>query len=110
MARESTQEAPLPHPRPLTDAQRKLIKATVPILAQFGGDITRRFYQSMLEAQPDLNNIFSHSKQTVRPLPRFSSVLGLTQRARLDTKLTHSRTRSSLTRPTLTTSPRSCLS
>lgn len=65
MAQEFTQEASLPHPGPLTDAQRKLIKATVPILAQRGGEITRRFYESMLEAEPDLNNIFSHSKQMV---------------------------------------------
>jgi nitric oxide dioxygenase len=63
MAQEFTQETSLPHPGPLTDAQRKLIKATVPVLTQRGGEITRLFYESMLEAQPDLNNIFSHSKQ-----------------------------------------------
>ncbi|KAI0658728.1 bacterial hemoglobin [Cubamyces menziesii] len=53
----------LPHPPPLTPEQRKLITATVPILAEHGVTITTLFYKQMLEANPDLRNVFSHSKQ-----------------------------------------------
>ncbi|KAI0771086.1 bacterial hemoglobin [Trametes elegans] len=53
----------LPHPPPLTPEQRKLITATVPILAEHGVTITKLFYKQMLDANPDLRNVFSHSKQ-----------------------------------------------
>ncbi|KAI0636376.1 bacterial hemoglobin [Trametes polyzona] len=53
----------LPHPPPLTPEQRKLISATVPILAEHGVTITSLFYKQMLEANPELRNVFSHSKQ-----------------------------------------------
>ncbi|EIW65107.1 bacterial hemoglobin [Trametes versicolor FP-101664 SS1] len=53
----------LPHPPPLTPEQRKLITATVPILKEHGVTITTLFYRQMLEANPDLRNVFSHSKQ-----------------------------------------------
>ncbi|KAI0672644.1 globin-like protein [Trametes maxima] len=53
----------LPHPPPLTPEQRKLISATVPILAEHGVTITSLFYKNMLEAHPELRNVFSHSKQ-----------------------------------------------
>ncbi|KAI8982950.1 bacterial hemoglobin [Trametes punicea] len=56
----------LPHPPPLTPEQRKLISATVPVLAEHGVTITKLFYKQMLEANPDLRNVFSHSKQQVR--------------------------------------------
>ena len=56
----------LPHPPPLTPEQRNLITATVPILAEHGVTITTLFYKQMLEANPDLRNVFSHSKQQVR--------------------------------------------
>ncbi|RDX57323.1 bacterial hemoglobin [Lentinus brumalis] len=55
--------ADLPHPPPLTAEQRKLISATVPILAEHGVTITTLMYKRMLEAYPDMKNIFSHSKQ-----------------------------------------------
>lgn len=55
----------LPHPPPLTPEQRKLITATVPILKEHGVTITTLFYRQMLEANPDLRNVFSHSKQQV---------------------------------------------
>ncbi|KAI0355100.1 bacterial hemoglobin [Trametes cingulata] len=53
----------LPHPPPLTPEQRKLISATVPVLAEHGVTITKLFYKQMLEAHPELRNVFSHSKQ-----------------------------------------------
>ena len=56
----------LPNPGPLTVEQRKLIKATVPILVEHGTTITRHFYGAMLDAHPELKNVFSHSKQAVR--------------------------------------------
>ena len=58
--------ADLPHPPPLTAEQRKLLSATVPVLAEHGVTITTLFYKRMLEAHPELKNVFSHSKQVVR--------------------------------------------
>ena len=55
----------LPSPKPLTDEQRKLVKATVPVLEQHGSAITRLFYKQMLEENPELRNIFNHTKQQV---------------------------------------------
>ena len=60
----------LPSPKPLTDEQRKLVKATVPVLEQHGSAITRLFYKQMLEENPELRNIFNHTKQQVRMLSR----------------------------------------
>ena len=56
----------LPNPGPLTEAQRVLIKATVPLLEERGVDITSCFYKAMLGANPDLKNVFSNTKQVVR--------------------------------------------
>ncbi len=56
----------LPSPGPLTEAQRKLVKATVPVLEAHGQEITSRFYKEMLEANPELGNVFNYSKQQVR--------------------------------------------
>lgn len=58
----------LPHPPPLTPEQRKLITATIPILAEHGIAITTLFYEQLLEANPELRNVFSHSNQEVFPL------------------------------------------
>ncbi|KAI0742226.1 bacterial hemoglobin [Daedaleopsis nitida] len=55
--------ADLPHPPPLTPEQRTLIKTTVPMLAEHGTAITTRMYSQMLAAHPELQNVFSHSKQ-----------------------------------------------
>lgn len=40
-----------------------VIKATVPVLAEYGEKITTRFYQQMFEAHPELLNIFNHANQ-----------------------------------------------
>lgn len=56
----------LPNPDNLTEAQRNLVKATVPLLEERGVNITGCFYKAMLEANPDLKNVFSNTKQLVR--------------------------------------------
>ncbi|KAL1651925.1 hypothetical protein SLS58_000048 [Diplodia intermedia] len=55
---------------PLTPDQAKIIKATVPILAEHGNTITTRFYANMLRENPDLNNIFSNTHQATGHQPR----------------------------------------
>lgn len=47
----------------LDEKTRELVKATVPILEQRGTEITKRFYQMMLEAHPELKNVFNESNQ-----------------------------------------------
>ncbi|KAF1829530.1 globin-like protein [Decorospora gaudefroyi] len=47
----------------LTPNQVQTIKATVPVLAQHGTTITSRFYHDMLEAHPELKNIFNNTHQ-----------------------------------------------
>ncbi|KAI5892812.1 globin-like protein [Schizophyllum commune H4-8] len=47
----------------LTPEQAKIIKATVPILAEHGMTITSRFYANMLRENKELNNIFNTSNQ-----------------------------------------------
>lgn len=64
----------LPNPGPLTEAQKALVKSTVPILEKQGPEITRRFYKAMLSANPDLKNTFNNSKQQVRFPLSLSSV------------------------------------
>ncbi|EKM52474.1 uncharacterized protein PHACADRAFT_260907 [Phanerochaete carnosa HHB-10118-sp] len=54
--------ANLPNPG-LTEAQKKLVKSTAPILEQHGEAITKLFYKQMLERNPELRNNFNHSKQ-----------------------------------------------
>lgn len=39
------------------------IKSTVPVLEVHGTTITKRFYQMMFEAHPELLNIFNHANQ-----------------------------------------------
>jgi nitric oxide dioxygenase len=47
----------------LTPTQAATIKATVPVLAQHGETITTKFYHDMLEAHPELKNIFNNTHQ-----------------------------------------------
>ncbi|KAJ4350596.1 hypothetical protein N0V95_004600 [Ascochyta clinopodiicola] len=51
---------------PLTPEQTRTIKATVPVLAQHGETITTKFYTDMLEAHPELKNIFNNTHQATR--------------------------------------------
>ena len=47
----------------LSPSQVRIIKATVPVLAEHGETITRKFYADMLEANPELRNIFNNTHQ-----------------------------------------------
>jgi nitric oxide dioxygenase len=47
----------------LSPSQVAIIKATVPVLAEHGETITRKFYADMLEANPALKNIFNNTHQ-----------------------------------------------
>jgi nitric oxide dioxygenase len=47
----------------LTSDQAATIKATVPVLAQHGETITRKFYHDMLDQNPSLKNIFNNTHQ-----------------------------------------------
>jgi hemoglobin-like flavoprotein len=42
------------------------VKGSAPVLAEHGTAITRRFYGQMLDAHPELKNLFNHSSQVVR--------------------------------------------
>lgn len=54
----------------LTPEQINTIKATVPVLQQYGDTITALFYKNMLAAHPELNAIFSTSNQATGRQPR----------------------------------------
>jgi nitric oxide dioxygenase len=54
----------------LTPEQVQIIKATVPVLAQHGETITTKFYADMLEAHPELKNIFNNTHQATGHQPR----------------------------------------
>ncbi|SDZ93496.1 nitric oxide dioxygenase [Thalassobacillus cyri] len=46
------------------------VKATVPVLAEHGEQITTRFYQMMFEAHPELKNVFNMTHQKEGKQPR----------------------------------------
>ncbi|KAF1923135.1 flavohemo protein [Didymella exigua CBS 183.55] len=54
----------------LTPGQVQIIKATVPVLAQHGETITTKFYADMLEAHPELRNVFNTTHQATGHQPR----------------------------------------
>lgn len=47
----------------LSEQTKEIVKQTVPVLEQYGNDITKVFYQRMFEAHPELLNIFNKSNQ-----------------------------------------------
>jgi nitric oxide dioxygenase len=47
----------------LTPIQARIIKSTVPVLAEHGEAITTKFYTDMLEVHPELRNIFNTTHQ-----------------------------------------------
>ncbi|WP_413693744.1 NO-inducible flavohemoprotein [Psychromonas sp. KJ10-2] len=47
----------------LTDNEITIIKASAPALAEYGEQITGRFYQILLEKNPELKNIFNMTNQ-----------------------------------------------
>lgn len=48
---------------PLDTKTIEIIKSTVPVLAQHGEAITKRFYEMMFSNHPELLNIFNHANQ-----------------------------------------------
>ncbi|KAF2732952.1 globin-like protein [Polyplosphaeria fusca] len=54
----------------LTPAQAATIKATVPVLAQYGEIITTKFYADLLASNPSLKNIFNTTHQATGHQPR----------------------------------------
>ncbi len=48
---------------PLDSKTIEIIKSTVPVLAQHGEAITKRFYEMMFTNHPELLNIFNHANQ-----------------------------------------------
>lgn len=55
---------------PLTPSQLAIVKSTAPVLKEHGEEITTLFYRNMLEAHPELNNIFNQTGQTTGAQPR----------------------------------------
>lgn len=54
----------------LSASARPLIHASVPVLREYGEVITRRFYQRMFEAHPELHNVFNLSNQAQGSQPQ----------------------------------------
>ncbi|WVQ76531.1 hypothetical protein IAR50_006201 [Cryptococcus sp. DSM 104548] len=63
-------ELKIPDVPPLTDNQKALITATVPILAEHGLAITSHFYKNMILAHPELRDVFSISSQELGHQPQ----------------------------------------
>lgn len=47
----------------LTEAQRNIVRSTVPVLQQYGEPITSEFYRQLFLGHPELLNIFNQSNQ-----------------------------------------------
>lgn len=71
----------LPQPGPLSADQRNLIKATAPILADKGLDITMYMYKNMISENNDLKALFNHSAQIVSNVPAIIIMDSLKNRA-----------------------------
>ena len=54
----------------LNPEQIEVIKATVPVLVAHGNTITKVFYENMLQAHPELNNVFNIPNQRNGHQPR----------------------------------------
>jgi ferredoxin-NADP reductase/hemoglobin-like flavoprotein len=53
----------------LTTEQKQIVKSTIPALEQHGVEITTLFYKRMLEAHPELKNIFNTAHQATGEQP-----------------------------------------
>jgi nitric oxide dioxygenase len=47
----------------LTPSQVQTIKSTVPVLAEHGNTITKKFYHDMISTHPELKNVFNNTHQ-----------------------------------------------
>jgi nitric oxide dioxygenase len=54
----------------VTPEQIAIVKATAPVLKEHGNTITTVFYKNLLDANPELKNIFSLTSQTTGRQPR----------------------------------------
>lgn len=52
-----------PPPKPLTPSQAAIIKATVPLLAAHGTQITSTFYADVISSNPALKSVFNNTHQ-----------------------------------------------
>lgn len=57
-------------PQPLSDAQKDLIKASIPILELSGVELTKAFYNHMLENYPEVKPFFNETNQVTFKQPR----------------------------------------
>lgn len=57
-------------PQPLSEAQKALIKASVPILESSGLDLTKAFYDSMLSGNPEVRPFFNDTNQITYKQPK----------------------------------------
>ncbi|KAI0535907.1 flavohemo protein [Xylaria digitata] len=55
---------------PLTPSQIAVVKATVPVLKEHGETITTLFYKNLLNANPELRNVFNEANQVGGAQPR----------------------------------------
>lgn len=63
-------------PAALTDEQKRLVKASVPVLQEHGKRIATHFYKRMLANHPELKNVFNlaHQETGAQPLALATSV------------------------------------
>ena len=54
----------------LTDSQRDIIKATVPLLEAGGEALTTHFYQGMFTTYPEVKTLFNQAHQAAGTQPR----------------------------------------
>lgn len=57
-------------PEQLTHEQIDVVKATAPVLREYGVTITTHFYKRMLGLNPDMNNIFNVANQQTGLQPK----------------------------------------
>lgn len=55
---------------PIAPSQIAIVKSTAPLLKEHGVEITSLFYKNMLQAHPELHNIFSRTGMTTGAQPR----------------------------------------
>lgn len=54
----------------MNEQKKDIIKETVPVLEQYGEEITKRFYQNMFDAHPELLNMFNQTNQKAGDQPK----------------------------------------
>ncbi|ODQ79780.1 hypothetical protein BABINDRAFT_161476 [Babjeviella inositovora NRRL Y-12698] len=55
---------------PLTDVQKDIIKASIPVLKTSGVELTTRFYAHLLENHPDVRPFFNKAHQITKSQPK----------------------------------------